>query len=96
MAGYVFGALQPVNGEVFTLTCERRTPVNWVDFLSAVEAWINPAAERVYAVLDNLNIHSAPDMLLADGRLPDRATRSAARVSSSGSGGPTGSRPAAA
>ena len=43
---------------------ERRTTVNWVDFLSAVEAWIDPAVERVYAVLDNLNIHSAPDVLL--------------------------------
>ena len=63
-AGYVFGALQPATGEAFTLTYERRTTVNWVDFLSAVEAWIAPAVERVYAVLDNLNIHSAPDVLL--------------------------------
>ncbi len=63
-AGYVFGALQPATGEAFTLTYERRTTANWVDFLSAVEAWIDPAVERVYAVLDNLNIHSAPDVLL--------------------------------
>ena len=63
-AGHVFGALQPASGEAFTLTYERRTTVNWVDFLSAVEAWIDPAVERVYAVLDNLNIHSAPDVLL--------------------------------
>ena len=64
IAGYVFGALQPATGEAFTLTYERRTTVNWVDFLSAVEAWIDPAVERVYAVLDNLNIHRAPDVLL--------------------------------
>ena len=64
VAGYVFGALQPATGEAFTLTYERRTTVNWVDFLSAVEAWIDPAVERVYAVLDNLNTHSAPDVLL--------------------------------
>jgi DDE superfamily endonuclease len=71
-AGYVFGALQPATGAALTLTFERRTTVNWVDFLSAVEAWIDPAVEawidpaveRVYAVLDNLNIHSAPDALL--------------------------------
>jgi hypothetical protein len=63
-AGYVFGALQPATGEAFTLTYERRTTVDWVDFLGAVEAWIDPAVERVYAVLDNLNIHSAPDVLL--------------------------------
>jgi hypothetical protein len=64
VAGYVFGALQPATGEALTLTYERRTTVNWVDFLGAVEAWIDPAVERVYAVLDNLNIHSAPDVLL--------------------------------
>src|ERR671931_1021304 len=40
------------------------TTANGVDFLSAVEAWIDPAVERIYAVLDNLNIHSAPDALL--------------------------------
>ena len=63
-AGYVFGALQPASGAAFTLTYERRTTVNWVDFLGQVEAWIDPAVERVYAVLNNLNIHSAPDVLL--------------------------------
>jgi hypothetical protein len=63
-AGYVFGALQPATGAAFTLTFARRTTVNWVDFLSAVEAWVDPAVARVYAVLDNLNIHSAPDVLL--------------------------------
>ncbi|HEX6016170.1 MAG TPA: hypothetical protein VFY87_31075, partial [Geminicoccaceae bacterium] len=63
-AGDVFGALQPATGAAFTLTFERRTTVNWVDFLSAVEGWIDPAVERVYAVLDNLNIHRAPDVLL--------------------------------
>jgi hypothetical protein len=63
-AGDVFGALQPATGEAFTLTFERRTTVNWVDFLGAVEAWVDPAVERVDAVIDNLNIHSAPDALL--------------------------------
>lgn len=38
---------------------------NWADCLSAVEAWIDPAVERVYAVLDNLNIRRAPDLLLS-------------------------------
>ena len=64
VAGYVFGALQPATGAAFTLTYERRTTANWVDFLGAVEAWIDPAVERVYAVLDNLNVPSAPDVLL--------------------------------
>jgi DDE superfamily endonuclease len=63
-AGYVFGALQPATGAAFTLTYERRTTVNWVDFPGAVEGWIDPAVERAHAVLDNLDIHRAPDVLL--------------------------------
>ena len=64
VAGYVSGALRPATGEAFTLTYERRATADRVDFLGAVEAWIDPAVERVYAVLDNLDVHSAPDVLL--------------------------------
>ena len=59
-----FGALQPVSGEALTLTFERRTTANWVDSLGRVDAWVDPSVERIYAVLDNLNVHSAPDVLL--------------------------------
>jgi hypothetical protein len=64
VAGFVFGAFQPASGAAFTRSFERRTSTNWVDFLGAVEAWIDPAVERVCAVVDNLNIHCAPDVLL--------------------------------
>jgi hypothetical protein len=64
VAGYVFGALEPATCAAFTLTYECRTAVNWVDFLSVVESWVDPAVARVYAVLDNLNVHRAPDVLL--------------------------------
>src|SRR6201995_3117122 len=64
VAGHVFGAFQPAMGDALTVPYVGRTTVNWVDFLGKVEAWIDPAVERVYAVLDNLNIHSAPDVLL--------------------------------
>ena len=64
IAGYVFGALLPATGAAFTATYEGRTTANWIDFLCRVEGWINAAAERVYAVVDNLNIHSAVDVLL--------------------------------
>ena len=64
VAGYVFGALQPATGAAVTATCERRTAANWVDFLGRVEGWIAPGAERVYAVVDNLNIHGGTDVLL--------------------------------
>ena len=57
VAGYVFGALQPATGAAFTQTYQGRTIANWVDFLGRIEGWIDPAAERVYAVVDNLNTH---------------------------------------
>jgi DDE superfamily endonuclease len=63
VAGHVFGAFQPATGAALTLTYERRTTVDRVDFLGEIEAWIDPAVERVHAVLDDLDIHSAPDVL---------------------------------
>jgi transposase len=64
VAGYVFGVLQPATGAAFTATYTGRTTANWIDFLSRVEDWIDPAVERVYAVADNLNTHTALDVLL--------------------------------
>ena len=62
--GYVFGAFRPASGEVLTDTYPRRTTVNWVDFLSQVDAWIPSEIERVYAIVDNLSTHRATDVLL--------------------------------
>ena len=63
-AGYVFGAFQPAAGAALTATYERRTLANWIDFLGKVEGWIDAGVERVYAVLDNLDVHTACDALL--------------------------------
>ena len=62
--GYIFGAFQPASGEAFTLPYGGRTIANWVDFLEKVDEWIPAEIERVYAILDNLNIHRATDVLL--------------------------------
>ncbi len=75
VAGYVFGALQPATGAAFTTTYERRMAVNWVDFLGRVESWIGPAAERVYAVVGNLNIRSRVLAAVEAGESPDEAAR---------------------
>src|SRR4051794_31821815 len=61
-SGYVFGAFQPASGAALTHPYDRRTTNNWVDFLGAVEAWIDPAVERIYAVADKLSNHSAPHL----------------------------------
>ena len=60
----MFGALQPATGEVFTAPYTGRTTNNWVDFLEQVELWLPAEVERVYAILDNLNVHRAWDVLL--------------------------------
>jgi len=62
--GYMFGAFQPATGEAFTLPYDGRTIANWVDFLEKVDEWIPAEIERVYGILDNLNIHRATDVLL--------------------------------
>lgn len=62
--GYVFGAFQPATGEAFTAPYLGRTIANWVDFLEKVENWIPPEIERIYAILGNLNVHRATDVLL--------------------------------
>ena len=40
----------------------RRTAANRVDFLGRVGASVDPLVERIYAVLDNPSVHSAPDV----------------------------------
>jgi transposase len=41
-----------------------RSTANFVAFLEQVDAWRDPAAARVYAILDNLSAHRALDVLL--------------------------------
>ncbi len=62
--GYVFGAFRPATGEAFTAPYGGRTIANWVDFLETVDAWVPPEVERVYGIVDNLNVHRATDVLL--------------------------------
>ncbi|CAA9575571.1 MAG: hypothetical protein AVDCRST_MAG19-3309 [uncultured Thermomicrobiales bacterium] len=63
-SGYVFGAFRPATGEALAVPYPGRTIANWVAFLDRVDAWVGAAAERVYAVLDNLATHRALDVLL--------------------------------
>jgi transposase len=62
--GYVFGAFVPATGAALTAPYGARSAANWVHFLERVEGWLDPGVERVYAVLDNLRAHRAPDVLL--------------------------------
>jgi DDE superfamily endonuclease len=62
--GYIFGAFHPAPGEARTRDYVGRTSTNWVDFLSPVEQWVPTEIERIYAVVDNLHVHRATDVLL--------------------------------
>jgi transposase len=62
--GYIFGAFEPATGDALTAPYAGRTTANWVAFLDQVEAWVDPAITRVYAILDNLSTHRALDVLL--------------------------------
>lgn len=62
--GFVFGALQPSTGAVLTQTYSRRIVGNYVEFLEKVEQWLPPEIKRVCAIVDNLYMHSAYDVML--------------------------------
>ncbi len=63
-SGYIYGAFRPATGEAFTAPYDGRTTADWVAFLERVEAWVDAGVERVYAILDNLGMHRALDVLL--------------------------------
>jgi DDE superfamily endonuclease len=41
-----------------------RSTANCVDFRAHVDGWVETEVECVYAILDNLQAHRAPDVLL--------------------------------
>jgi transposase len=61
--GYLFGAFCAATGEAFTQDYGGRTIVNWLDFLERVDSWVPSEVERVYAILDNLNVHHSDQVL---------------------------------
>ena len=63
-AGYIFGALEPKTGAVFTEAFDRRNSTSFALFLEQVDSWIDPSINKVYAILDNLAAHRSYDVLL--------------------------------
>ena len=62
--GSIFGAFRPATGDASTRPYDGRTIANWVDFLGHGEAWVPAEIEHRYAIVDNLNVHRATDVLL--------------------------------
>jgi transposase len=62
--GYIFGAFRPATGDAMTRPYGARATATFVDFLEHVDGWVETEVERVYAILDTLQAHRAPDVLL--------------------------------
>ena len=62
--GDIFGAFCPATGEALPTDSLGRTIHNWVDCLGHVEGWGPAESERLYAIVDNLHVHRATDVLL--------------------------------
>jgi hypothetical protein len=61
--GYIFGAFQPATGAAFTRPYLSRSTASWVAFLEEVERWLPAEGQRIYAIIDDLSTHRAPDVL---------------------------------
>lgn len=62
--GYVYGALWETTGTCWTQCYPRRTKAHFVDFLGYVDEQVPSEVERIYAILDNLDMHHCRDLLL--------------------------------
>jgi hypothetical protein len=62
--GYVYGALWETTGQCWTQCYPRRISEHCVDFLCLVDQHIPADKQRIYAILDNLDMHHSNDLLL--------------------------------
>jgi len=62
--GDLFGAFRPATGDAMTRPYGARSTADFVDFLAHVDGWVATEVERLYVILDNLQAHRAPDVLL--------------------------------
>jgi DDE superfamily endonuclease len=62
--GYVYGAFREATGECWTQCYERRCQAHFIDFLCFVDNQVPAEVERIYAILDNLDMHHCYNLLL--------------------------------
>jgi hypothetical protein len=62
--GYVYGALWETTGDCWTQCYPRRCKAHFIDFLCFVDEQVPSDIERIYAILDNLDMHHCQDLLL--------------------------------
>ena len=74
----VFMAVEPLAGQRTTQVTERRTRIDWACFVQMLLMTVNPLAEKVVLVKDNLNTHGIAS--LYEAFAPDVARALAARL----------------
>lgn len=62
--GYVYGALWETTGDCWTQCYLRRCKADFIDFLCSVDSQVPKEVERIYAIMDNLDMHHCNDLLL--------------------------------
>jgi DDE superfamily endonuclease len=68
--GYVYGALWEMTGACWTQSYPRRCLAHFIDFLCFVDEQIPADRERIYVILDNLDMHHSHDLLLFQFQYP--------------------------
>jgi hypothetical protein len=62
--GSVYGALWETTGQCWTQCSPRRIKEHFVDFLTWVDAQVPADKQRMYAIMDTLDMHHCEDLLL--------------------------------
>jgi transposase len=62
--GYVYGALWETTGDCWTQCYPQRAKKYFIDFLCWVDEQVPAEVERIYAIMDNLEMHHCHDLLL--------------------------------
>ncbi len=62
--GYVYGALWETTGDCWTQCYPQRAKKYFLDFLCLVDEQVPAEVERIYAIMDNLEMHHCHDLLL--------------------------------
>jgi hypothetical protein len=60
----VYGAVWETTGTCWTLCSPRRAKAHCIDFLCWIDDHISADTQRIYAILDNLDMHHCHDLLL--------------------------------
>jgi hypothetical protein len=74
----IFLEVEPLGGKRHVVVCERRTRIDWAQFIKGMLDERYPLAKKVFLIMDNLNTHSIAS--LYEAFIPSEARRLADRL----------------